>query len=165
MWSRKSLPEAVSWVKGSKAVAEKLVFRSYAYEAGQHLVGVAGSENIDSLTRLLLAANRIRGWEPSTQNNLDAWLEAGGELWRALRVHGDLDEVGFLGPLGSLRGRNSEVPRRTGMESGASPLGTLIYLHDSIRRMQAIMIRAGIPTAVAPGGTASRTTAFAPILA
>lgn len=77
---RTALPKAVGWIKDSKKVAEKYRIPLIAYEAGQHAVGVAGSENVEALTKLLLAANRHPRMGVIYTEYLDAWLRSGGSL-------------------------------------------------------------------------------------
>jgi len=77
---RKSLPEAVQWIQGSKAVADRYGVELIAYEAGQHAVGVGGGENNETLTRLLQAANRHERMGRIYTRYLDAWRDGGGGL-------------------------------------------------------------------------------------
>ena len=75
-----SLPEAADWMRKQKAVADRFKVRLIAYEAGQHLVGVGGGENNDTLTALLQAANRHPRMKEFYTRYLDDWKAAGGEL-------------------------------------------------------------------------------------
>ena len=75
-----SLPESLGWIKTQKAVADKYGLQLVAYEAGQHLVGVAGGENNEALTRLLIAANHDPRMGALYKRYLDGWREAGGGL-------------------------------------------------------------------------------------
>jgi len=75
-----SLPECVGWIKTQKAVADKYGLKLICYEAGQHLVGVGGSENNEQLTRLLMAANQDPRMGAIYTKYLDAWRDSGGGL-------------------------------------------------------------------------------------
>lgn len=74
----KSLPESIQWMKEHKALADKYKLRLLGYEAGQHAVGVAGGENNDALTTVLLAANRHERMGRIYEKYLDAWRDVGG---------------------------------------------------------------------------------------
>ncbi|MCS7090175.1 MAG: hypothetical protein RMN51_03885 [Verrucomicrobiota bacterium] len=76
-----SLPEAIEQMRAQRVVAERHGLRLIAYEAGQHLVGIQGAENHETLTRLLIAANRHPIMGELYQVYLNAWLQvAGGDL-------------------------------------------------------------------------------------
>jgi len=75
-----ALPECVGWMKEQKAVAAKYGLKLVAYEAGQHLVGVAGGENNELLTQLLIAANHHPRMGAIYTEYLDAWRGQGGDL-------------------------------------------------------------------------------------
>jgi hypothetical protein len=75
-----SLPECIGWMKTQKAVAEKHRLKLVCYESGQHLVGVAGGENNEALTRLLIEANHHARMGQLYGRYLDAWREVGGDL-------------------------------------------------------------------------------------
>lgn len=76
----KALPECVGWIKTQKSVADKYGLRLVCYEAGQHLVGVAGAENNEALTQLFIAANHHPRMGAIYAKYLDAWQAAGGDL-------------------------------------------------------------------------------------
>ena len=76
----KALPECLGWVAEHRKVAAKHRLQLIAYEAGQHMVGVAGGEDNEAMTKLFLAANahpRIAG---IYRRYLGAWKDAGGGL-------------------------------------------------------------------------------------
>ncbi|MGA2254747.1 MAG: hypothetical protein ABSG53_08810, partial [Thermoguttaceae bacterium] len=78
---QKALPESIRWIKGQKRVADKYGLKLVAYEGGQHMVGVAGVENNDAITRLLHAANHHARMGVIYQRCFDAWTDAGGDLF------------------------------------------------------------------------------------
>jgi len=75
------LPESVRWITGQKAVADKYGLELVSYEGGQHFVGVAGGENQEALTRLLMAANRDPRLEALYDRYFEAWEAQGGGLF------------------------------------------------------------------------------------
>jgi len=76
-----SIPEAIEHMRQQRKLADRYGLRLIAYEAGQHLVGVGGAENLEPLSRLLQEANRHPAMKEFYQTYLDAWLrEAGGDL-------------------------------------------------------------------------------------
>jgi hypothetical protein len=77
---KKSLPECMGWVATQKKVADKYGLRLVAYEAGQHLVGVAGGENNEKMTKLFQAANHDPRMGALYTKYLDGWKAAGGDL-------------------------------------------------------------------------------------
>lgn len=75
-----ALPDAKRWIDENKQIADAYGVKLVAYEAGQHLVGVAGAEKNDKLTNLLMQANQdARMGEVYTQY-LKHWQTAGGDL-------------------------------------------------------------------------------------
>ena len=78
--SKVIVPMSVQWIQSNKKVADQYGLKLVAYEAGQHLVGVAGAENNGQLTQLFLKANAdARMGELYTQY-LNAWANNGGDL-------------------------------------------------------------------------------------
>ncbi len=75
-----SLPEAIGWIAEQKKVAEKYGLALIAYEAGQHLVGVAGGENNEAMTALFHQANAHPRMGDIYRKYYDAWKQNGGGL-------------------------------------------------------------------------------------
>jgi len=75
-----ALPEANQWIDKNKQVADAFGVKLVAYEAGQHLVGIAGAENNDKLTNLLMRANQDKRMGEVYAQHLKYWHEAGGDL-------------------------------------------------------------------------------------
>ena len=74
-----ALPEASGWMRANKQVATAAgVPRVLCYESGQHAVGVAGVENNDTITNLLMAANRHPRMNQLYQTYLDNWVSESG---------------------------------------------------------------------------------------
>ncbi len=100
-----SLPESEKWIGQNKKVADQYGLKLVAYEAGQHLVGIAGAENNEKLTKLFLQANADARMGEVYAQNLAMWERLGGDLicsfhsmsnwskwgsWGLLRNYGDL---------------------------------------------------------------------------
>ncbi len=77
---RVSLPRAIEAIRRSKEAADKFGLLLVAYEAGQHMVGVAGGENNEALTKLFQAANQHPRLADIYQKYYQAWTDAGGDL-------------------------------------------------------------------------------------
>jgi hypothetical protein len=77
-----ALPEAEEWMRANADVARQYKVRLVAYEGGQHLVGVGGTESNDALTALFAAANRDPVMGALYARYLDTWkAAAGGDLF------------------------------------------------------------------------------------
>ncbi len=76
----KSLPQSIGWIQRQKHTADKFGLKLIAYEAGQHLVGVAGGENNETVTALLHKANAHPRMGKIYEKYLTAWTDAGGDL-------------------------------------------------------------------------------------
>ena len=75
-----ALPASLKAMTEVKAVADRHHLRLICYEAGQHLVGVAGGENNDALTAKLLAANRHPRMGGLYTRYLDGWAAISADL-------------------------------------------------------------------------------------
>ncbi|MGB4727197.1 MAG: hypothetical protein WBH86_07315 [Thermogutta sp.] len=75
------LPKAIEWIRAQKAVADRFGLKLIAYEGGQHLVGVGGGENNETLTKLFHAANRHPRMATIYEKYYQAWEELGGDLF------------------------------------------------------------------------------------
>ena len=96
---QKALPESVRWIQEQKRVADKYGLRLIAYEGGQHMVGVAGAENNEAITRLFHAANRHPRMGRVYQKYFDAWTSAGGDLFSYFASTGGWSKWGSWGIL------------------------------------------------------------------
>ena len=66
----------------SKAVvAVKYGLKLFAYEGGQHLVGIMGAENNAALTAVFKAANRSPRMRTLYAEYLQNWKNVGGDLF------------------------------------------------------------------------------------
>jgi len=72
------IPEAIRDMAAQKKLADKYNLKLICYEAGQHLVGVGGGENNETLARLLQTANRHPRMSECYRAYLNGWKAAGG---------------------------------------------------------------------------------------
>ncbi|MDX1962938.1 MAG: hypothetical protein SFX18_07285 [Pirellulales bacterium] len=77
---QQALPECIDWMRQHQKIATERGLKLVAYEAGQHFVGVAGGENNEALTKLLLAANRHPHLERIYTAYFAGWEANGGDL-------------------------------------------------------------------------------------
>lgn len=89
--------EAVSWMAQNKAVADARKLRLVCYEAGQHLVGIAGAEGNDALTARLTAANRSPRMGALYTRYMDAWQAIGGDTMCLFTSCGEWSGYGSWG--------------------------------------------------------------------
>lgn len=102
-----SIPESTQWMVDSKKVADRFGLQLVAYEGGQHLVGIMGSENNEKLTQLLMAANADKRMADIYNKSLQAWVDAGGDL---MCTFNSMSEWSKWGSWGLLR-NNKENPK------------------------------------------------------
>jgi hypothetical protein len=108
---QKALPECLGWMRTQKKVADKYGLKLIAYEAGQHLVGVGGGENNDSLTKLFHAANRHPRMGTIYTKYLDGWRDAGGDLLCIFASTGSWSKWGSWGLLEFADQTENEIPK------------------------------------------------------
>jgi hypothetical protein len=75
---QEAIPDAITDMTVSKAVADKYGVTLIAYEAGQHAVGIGGGENNDAMTALFKEVNRSTGMGRLYTKYLDAWRNIAG---------------------------------------------------------------------------------------
>ena len=78
---KEALPKSINAIRETKKVADELGLKLVAYEGGQHMVGVGGGENNDTMTALFHAANAAPRMGEIYRKYLEAWKEAGGDLF------------------------------------------------------------------------------------
>lgn len=91
--------DTVQWMQSNKKVADQYGLKLVAYEAGQHLVGVAGAENNEQITRLFLRANNDVRMGELYAHYLAAWANNGGDLMCAFNSVGIWSKWGSWGLL------------------------------------------------------------------
>ncbi len=75
-----SLPKSIRAIQETKRVADKYGLKLIAYEGGQHMVGVAGGQDNETMTKLFHAANAHPRMGHIYDKYYRAWMEAGGGL-------------------------------------------------------------------------------------
>src|SRR5690606_3686334 len=70
-----------TWIEDNLNITEAHQLSLIAYEGGQHLVGVAGMENNDTLTALFHATNRQPAMYTLYMDYLTQWHRLGGGLF------------------------------------------------------------------------------------
>ena len=78
---RESLPKSIRAIRATKETADRFGLKLLAYEGGQHIVGVAGGENNETMTRLFHAANAHPRIGTIYQNYYQAGTASGGDLF------------------------------------------------------------------------------------
>ena len=68
-------------MQSNAAVAAKYGLKLFAYEGGQHLVGIMGAENNTALTAVFKAANRSPRMRTLYAEYLQNWKSVGGDLF------------------------------------------------------------------------------------
>jgi len=75
------LPETVAAIARHKELADRFGLALCAYEGGQHLTGIFGGENDDTVTALLVGANRDARMGALYDRYFAAWKAQGGGLF------------------------------------------------------------------------------------
>ncbi|MEM7199577.1 MAG: hypothetical protein AAF628_04885 [Planctomycetota bacterium] len=91
--------------------------RLVAYEAGQHLVGSVGAENIEELTERLHAANRDPGMGEIYDGYLAGWRALGGSLLCAYHSTGGYSKWGSWGHCEDYGPDSEEAPKYRALRS------------------------------------------------
>ncbi len=94
-----SLPQSIGWLQGQKKVADKYGLKLVAYEGGQHMVGVGGGENNETVTKLFHAANRHPRMGEIYRQYYAGWTAAGGDLFCYFSSVGSWSKWGSWGVL------------------------------------------------------------------
>lgn len=102
-----SLPESIQWVKSNKKIADEYGLKLVAYEAGQHLVGVSGGENNETLNNLFYSANADTRMGDIYTRSLIKWAQIGGDLTCSYNSVGCWSKWGSWGLLQN----HDEVPK------------------------------------------------------
>ncbi len=123
---RTALPLALQRMKDAKRVADQHGLLLVAYEAGQHLVGVAGAENDDALTALFSAANRHPRMGALYARYLEGWKAAGGDLLCHFSSVARTGKWGYWGLLEYFDDEPSKSPKLVALLSWARGLGQAV---------------------------------------
>ncbi|CAN5570305.1 hypothetical protein BH11ARM2_BH11ARM2_14170 [soil metagenome] len=119
----KTLPESIGFIRDNKKVATRYGLPLIAYEGGQHLVGVAGGENDESLTKLLNDANRDPRMGALYDDYLKAWQKEGGGLFANFSSIGPFSKWGSWGQLEYADDNPAKAPKLAALRRWAKSLG------------------------------------------
>jgi hypothetical protein len=100
------LPATLAFMQQNTQTAQGRGLVHIAYEGGQHLVGVLGMENNQTLTNLLIGANRHPRMATIYQQYLAGWRTAGGRMFAHFS---DIGQPSKWGSWGALEFRDQEV--------------------------------------------------------
>jgi hypothetical protein len=118
-----ALPECIRWMQENKKVADQYGLKLVAYEAGQHFVGVAGGENNEALTKLLLAANAHPRMAGLYAKYFAAWEANGGDLLCHFSSVGQWSKWGSWGLLQFADDDPAQSPKFRATRQWAGKLG------------------------------------------
>lgn len=120
-----SLAQSLGWVDDNLAVANSFNVSLVAYEGGQHLVGVGGGTNNDTLTDLFTSANRNARMKTLYQSYLNGWAGHGGGLFMHFTDIGSYSRYGSWGALEEIGQTSSpKYDALYAYATGSSPPGT-----------------------------------------
>jgi len=105
------LPQAVADLARYRAVAETYRLRLIGYEGGQHMVGILGAQNDDSLSQLFDAFNRDPRIKALYLDYLAGWRQSGGELLVHFNDTGKFSKWGRWGALEYIAQPRAAAPK------------------------------------------------------
>ncbi len=91
--------QSMGWIEANRQVASSFGVSLIAYEGGQHLVGVGGAAENESLTELFTSANRHERMTQLYKEYLAGWRERGGGLFMHFTDIGSYGRYGSWGAL------------------------------------------------------------------
>ncbi len=91
--------QTLQWIQNNKKIADQYGLKLVAYEAGQHLVGIAGAENNAQMASLFLKANADSRMGELYTQYLAHWVNNGGDLMCAFNSVGPWSKWGSWGLL------------------------------------------------------------------
>lgn len=106
-----ALATCTRWMQEQKKAADQFGVKLVAYEAGQHLVGVGGGENNETMTRLFQAANRHPRMGALYTKYLDTWAATGGDLMCIFSSTGRWSKWGSWGLAEYYDSKSTEYPK------------------------------------------------------
>ncbi len=127
---RVALPRAIDSMRKSKVMADKYRLKLVAYEGGQHLVGVAGGENNEAMTRRFQEANRHPRMGAIYRRYFDAWESAGGDLFCYFTSVSRWSKWGSWGILEYLDDNPRQAPKFMAVMGWARRLGQPVHLPE-----------------------------------
>lgn len=127
---QKALPESIGWIKAQKAIADRFGLRLVAYEGGQHMVGVQGGENNETMTALFHAANRHPRMGEIYRQYFAAWTAAGGEVFCYFSSVGRWSKWGSWGILEYYDDDPVQSPKFTAVMRWARQCGQPVHVPE-----------------------------------
>jgi hypothetical protein len=106
-----SLPESIKWIEDNATVAKEHHLSLVSYEAGQHMVGVQGGENNDTLTKLFHEANRSARMGEIYRQYFAAWEKAGGSTMCMFASTGAWSKWGSWGLMQFYNDKPADYPK------------------------------------------------------
>jgi hypothetical protein len=125
-----ALPESMRCIQEHKKVADKYHLKLVAYEGGQHMVGVMGGENNEAVTRLFHAANAHPRMGQIYARHLEAWTNAGGDLFCNFSSVGEWSKWGSWGVLQHYDDKDAESPKLLALLRWAKQCGQGVALPE-----------------------------------
>jgi hypothetical protein len=102
-----ALAESGGWMADQATAAAARDLELVSYEGGQHLVGVGGVENNDTITALFNSANRDARMGTAYTSYLNSWRTQGGHLFMHFSSAGDYSKFGNWGAVEYLDEQNT----------------------------------------------------------
>ncbi len=112
-----SVPGAIADMEAQAAIAAASGVELIAYEAGQHLVGVAGVENDNTINGLFDAVNRDPRMGAAYTAYLDGWRAAGGHILAHFVNCGRWSKWGRWGALEWIAQPRAESPKYDALQT------------------------------------------------
>ena len=94
-----ALSQSFGWIEENKRVADASGVTLLTYEGGQHLVGIGGAGEDDSITKLFTSANRDARMGELYSTYLSGWNSRGGGLFMHFTDITDYSKYGSWGAL------------------------------------------------------------------
>jgi len=112
-----ALPDAAAWMQAQAATAATFEVDLVAYEGGQHLAGVGGVENNETINALFDAVNRDPRMRDLYLAYLETWHEAGGKFFVNFTSCGRYSKWGRWGSLEYLSQPRAEAPKYDALQT------------------------------------------------
>jgi hypothetical protein len=106
-----ALPEAIGWMQDQASSASAHGVDLVSYEGGQHLAGHGGVENDDTINALFDEVNRDSRMGGLYATYLEAWRDAGGQVFTHFTSCGGYSKWGRWGSLEYLTQPREEAPK------------------------------------------------------
>jgi len=101
-----AITEVHPWIQGHRTAATARGLQLVSYEGGQHLVGIFGVENNDTITALFTGANRDARMGAAYTTYLNQWEADGGELFMHFSASSSYSKFGSWGAVEFLDQQN-----------------------------------------------------------